>query len=177
MKPQRLSGTHSEGLCIYIKMMKEIKLTQGFVALVDDEDFERVNAIKWHVYKSKHTSYAIGAIYPNGKQKSIWIHQVIMNPYDRNIIIDHKDHNGLNCQKYNLRKCTRSQNCQNKKLISNCKSEYKGVTKSKYRFRSRITKDKILVHIGYFKTEIEAAKAYDIKAKELFGEFALINFD
>ena len=84
--------------------MKEIILTQGQVALVDDEDFEYLNQWKWCAIKSRKTYYTTRTIYIPCKMTVI-MHRIIMNtPLD--MTVDHIDHNGLNNQKYNLRICT-----------------------------------------------------------------------
>ena len=81
-------------------------------------------------------------------------------------------------QKYNLRETTHAQNQRNKKARETGTSRYKGVTlrKSYTKWRATIILNKKYIHIGYFINEIDAAKAYDEKAKELFGEFAWLNF-
>jgi hypothetical protein len=93
------------------KSMKRIKLTQGKYALVDDEDFEKLNKHKWYfhqgyVHRNSKTFF--------GKRKVISLHRAIMN-YPKNKQIDHIDGNGLNCQKYNMRICTNNQNGKNQK--------------------------------------------------------------
>ena len=94
--------------------------------------------------------------------------------------IDHKDGNGLNNQKLNLRKCTILQNTQNRRKTDNKTSSiFKGVSKTKGRnkFSAYITINKKRKRLGQFVSEIEAAKAYDKEAKQAFGEFAKLNFE
>lgn len=159
--------------------MKQIKLTLGQVALVDDEDFEFLNQFKWQAVKKPNTFYAVKN-FPNGKGKqiSVYMHRIILQLKDSKIHCDHKDGNGLNNQKYNLREATHAQNQRNKKARETGTSRYKGVTlrKSYTKWRATIILNKKYIHIGYFINEIDAAKAYDEKAKELFGEFAWLNF-
>jgi hypothetical protein len=160
--------------------MKEIKLTQGKVALVDDEDFEYLNQFKWHAKKGCNTFYAKRSI----KGSTLSMHSLIMKP-PHGFEIDHKDLNGLNNQKDNLRICTRSQNQANRKKAKG-NSRYLGVCRlkgeiyngKKYRdtIIATINKDNKLIYLGSFKTEEEAAIAYDIAAKKLHGEFAYLNF-
>lgn len=150
--------------------MKEIKLSKGYAALVDDEDFEYLNQWKWYVYIDRSYKYAIRRDRNTGKR--IKMHRIILNAPD-NMLVDHIDHNGLNNQKTNIRLCTNSQNQWNMKGRRN---GFKGVSIDKYRFRSSIKYQGKTIHLGNFKTEIEAAIAYDKKAKELFGEFAYLNF-
>lgn len=160
--------------------MKEIQLTQGKVALVDDEDFEYLNQWKWHVRDNRNTFYAQRNEYDeNGKHLIIHMHRVILNLTDRHIFGDHIDFNGLNNQRYNLRIATRRQNNTNKKSSKNSTSSFLGVSyhKSRNNWRATIFKDYKQIHLGSFKTEIEAAKAYDKHALEIHGEFANLNFN
>ena len=150
--------------------MKEIKLTKGFVAQVDDEDYEYLNQWKWYVYIDRIYHYAIRT--ESKSRKRIKMHRVILNAPD-NIFVDHIDHDGLNNQRRNIRLCTNTQNQWNMKGRRN---GHKGVSKEKYCFRAAIKYQGKTIHLGSFRTESEAAQAYDIKAKELFGEFALLNF-
>jgi len=162
--------------------MKTIQLTQGQVALVDDEDFERVNQFKWYAHKKKSSYYAVRQVrQTNRKQKMCFLHRFIMDTPD-GILTDHRDHDGLNNQKYNLRNCTKYQNNCNKNKAKDKSSIYKGVSlvskRKKYIAHIRINRK--IVHLGYFpltpEGEILAAKAYDDKASEHFGEFAQLNF-
>jgi hypothetical protein len=160
--------------------MKQIPLSQGKFALVDDEDFEELNKHKWYAKKSRGVFYAsrTSKIKDNDESKTIHMHRVILGFTDLKIKCDHIDHNGLNNQKTNLRASTHVQNCNNRRSRKNSSSEYKGVSWSKFsnKWHSQIQTLGKKIHIGYFFDEIEAAKAYDEKAKELFGEFAYLNF-
>jgi hypothetical protein len=163
--------------------MKELLLTQSKVAFIDDEDFERVNKYKWRYAKSKkwNSAYAYGyntfQHADNQNRRTLPLHRFILglSPDDKRVV-DHIDGNGLNNLRANLRIATRSQNMANSKVRSS--STYKGVYSLKDRkaFKATITKNRISTHLGYFPTAIEAARAYDQKAKELFGEFAALNF-
>ena len=150
--------------------MKEIKLSKGFVAQVDDEDFEYLNQFKWYVYIDRVYRYALRR--DNKSRKRIKMHRVILNAPD-NILVDHIDHNGLNNQRNNIRLCTNTQNQWNMKGRRN---GFKGVSIENNRFRAAIKYQSKTIHLGNFKTEEDAAKAYDKKATELFGEFAYLNF-
>jgi hypothetical protein len=164
-------------------LMKEIKLTQGKVALVDDEDYESLNKHKWYAKIGKETFYAVRAIYGTGKQKNISMHRVIMGITDPKIPCDHRDNDGLNNQRNNLRVCSNNQNQANARKRKNTTSKYKGVS-----IHTRVIKDKtynswqarIIFNgksycLGYYKAEEQAATAYNKKAIEFFGEFAKIN--
>jgi hypothetical protein len=153
--------------------MKEINLTKGFVTQVDDEDYEFLNQWKWCVCEGKRVNYAVRNICRNDKKLNLGMHRVIMNtPIDMQV--DHIDHNGLNNQKSNMRNCKASQNQYNKRPFS--RSGYKGVYYINNYIVSQILINKKVTHLGSYKTEEEAAKSYDKKAKELHGEFALLNF-
>lgn len=160
--------------------MKEIKLTQGKVALVDDEDYEKVNCFKWNAIKDRNTFYAKRNIkVSNGLQRQTTIQmQRLIFGYCGILKIDHRDGNGLNNQKSNLRFATTSQNGMNRKPNKCALSKFKGVSfhKRHLKFISSIRINGNSYHLGYFTNEIEAAKAYDVKALELFGEFAYLNF-
>ena len=162
--------------------MKKIKIYSKkhgcFEVLVDDEDYPLVSQHKWYVtIQSRDRIYAITYIKKeNGKYTGLRMHRLIMSP-DKNEDIDHINHNCLDNRKANLRKCTRSQNSQNS-LSHTGTSIFKGVSWHKYVGRWQATivpSGSIKKHLGYFSNEIDAAKVYDKKALELFGEFALTN--
>ena len=162
-----------------IRIMKEIKLTQGKVTLVDDEDYEWLNSFKWYAGKHRNTFYALRAIPSHHcRQKTQRMHMLIMGERKIGMIIDHKDGNGLNNQRSNTRFCTIAQNGRNSQPQLGCTSIYKGVCWHirNNKFISHIIVDRKLKHLGYFNSEIEAAKAYDKAAKFHFKEFAYLNF-
>jgi hypothetical protein len=159
--------------------MKEIKLTQGKVALVDDEDFEYLNQWKWCAGEHGKTFYVRRNGYINGKRRTIQMHWLIMGDMEGKEI-DHKDGNGLNNQRDNLRFGTHRQNGMNCRKRGS-KSKYKGVYIQFVDGKCPIIGAGIKlngksVYIGRFKTEEEAARKYDEIALKEFGEFANINF-
>lgn len=158
--------------------MKQIPLTQGQFALVDDEDFEYLNQFKWYADKRSHTYYANTHIYKNQKNTVVSMHRIILGLTDSKIQGDHKDKNGLNNQRYNLRVCTCAQNQRNKKAREGGSSKYIGVHwhKKGNKWQSRIKMDGNQISLGLFTDEIEAAKAYDKAAKFYHQEFASLNF-
>jgi len=160
--------------------MKEIKLTQGQIALVDDEDFEYLSQWKWYASKQNDSSFiavrnARKAEYIDGVRYRIFMSRVIMNtPID--LVVDHRDHNPLNNQKYNLRNCSYSQNSQNMKL--NYEGlYYKGVAwhKASRKWQAHIQVNGKLTHLGSFENEENAALVYNTAAVKHFGEFAYLN--
>jgi len=158
-------------------IMKEIVLTKGQVALVDDSDYEWLNQWKWCAKKDKYTYYAYRKDYSLGKHNSVAIimHRLILQLNDPKIEVDHEDGNGLNNQRSNLRVATRTENIYNRKIFKNNQSGLKGVSLHRGRWRATIQKDKKAIHIGYFICKEDAAIAYNNKAIELHGDFARIN--
>lgn len=155
--------------------MKEIQLSQNKVALVDDEDFDTLNQFKWSAHKIGNNYYASRTIVVDGKHTLQYMHGAILNGKG----VDHRDMNGLNNQKNNLRFCTKSENGMNmrKRESATATSIYKGVSfyKPYGKWKARLMINRKEIHLGYFDTEIEAAKAYNAKAVELFLEFANLN--
>lgn len=158
----------------FYDIMKEIKLTQGQVALVDDENFEYLNQWKWFAHKGKNTFYAERKI---GTNKSKSMHRFILKLNDPKIFSDHIDHNGLNNQEYNLRSCTALQNARNTCSRKNSTSKYLGVSwYTKYKkWHAQIKGNRKIFHIGYYEKEVDAAIAYNKKAIKLHKEFANLN--
>ena len=153
--------------------MKRIPLTQNQFALVDDVDFEELSKHKWYASKLHYGGFVAKR---HKKGKVLLMSRVIMDaPKDKQV--DHRNHDTLlNCR-YNLRLCTNAQNHYNQRSRGGA-SKYKGVYfyKPTRKWQGQIKCNYKKQHLGYFDTEIEAAKAYDAKAIELFGEFARLNF-
>lgn len=156
--------------------MKEIPLTQGKVALVDDEDFDYLSQWKWCANKNWHTFYARRAIY-DPQQKAIYMHRSLLNAPD-GVEIDHIDGNGLNNTRCNLRLCTRRQNRINSNKRNNTSSKYKGVSWSKdaQKWHASISLNGARKCLGFFPSEDEAALAYNWAAIGIHGRFARLNF-
>lgn len=157
--------------------MKRLSLTQGKFALVDDADFESVCEFKWCAHRTGNRWYAVRGINSRGGKGSIQrLHSFLMPGISE---IDHKDGNGLNNQRENLRPVTRSQNSQAfRRKIVGASSKFRGVywSTSRQKWVAQIHKSNTHLHLGYFELEIDAARAYDAAAIKLFGEFASPNF-
>lgn len=156
--------------------MKQIPLTQGKFALVDDEDFEELSKHKWYANKIRWIFYAVRNIGTRPNRKAILMHRQIMNA-KKGQEIDHRNGDGLYNRKSNLRFCTTKQNQHNQKSQIGS-SRFKGVSWSKNnkKWLARIGFNYHQKYLGLFDNEIEAAKSYDQKAEEMFGEFANLNF-
>ena len=159
--------------------MKLIKLTQGKFAQVDDEDFKTLNKVKWRALKSGKNTYAYRMRYDTKRLYGVLMHRFLMGltGVDKDKKVDHIDHNPLNNQKCNLRICTSSQNNRNRTASKNKTSKYLGVSfrKNDGRWQSEITSNYKYKRIGCYKTEQEAALAYNRAAIEIHGEFANLN--
>lgn len=156
-----------------------IPLSRGLYTLVDRGDFERLSKYKWCIQKGKNTYYAVRYIsIQNGKQRLVRMHRAIMDiPVDMEI--DHKNGCGLDNRKQNLRPATHRQNIRNQRRQNRKKtSQYKGVYwyERDKKWMALIGFNYKRYYLGCFVDEVEAAKVYDTKARELFGEFARTNF-
>lgn len=148
--------------------MKKIPLTQGLFAIVDDEDFEELMKHKWHVDKGNSTFYASRAVI-SGKQ-NVRMHRQIMKATSPKVDVDHKNGNGLDNRRCNLRLCSRTLNNANAKIPKDNKSGYKGVCWDRDRKKWAVKIAKI--YIGRFNNLEDAVRAYNSKAREMYGDFA-----
>lgn len=154
---------------------RRIPLTQGQYAIVDPERYEELAKHKWYTVRNDGRYYAVRWV----KNKNVKMHQVIMGVREEGKVIDHVNGNGLDNRQANVRFATSQQNGWNKrKQRGNYSSQYKGVSWDKNRnvWRARIKYKGRSIHLGRFDTEEKAGRAYDAKARELFGEFAWLNF-
>lgn len=145
--------------------MKSIKLTQGKVAIVDDLDFDQLSQHKWYALRNGRRWYAA---------RVVLMHQELNGPRS-----DHRDGDGLNNVRSNLRSATRRQNAQGfQRKKKGCSSKYRGVSwnAATEKWRVVITVDGTQLYLGTYKDEEEAARTYDAAARQHFGEFASPNF-
>lgn len=161
--------------------MKKIQLTRQCFAIVDNDDYERLNKYKWfcnfYGYACRTETYPRINGEKRNRKKNILMHREIINcPIGKDT--DHKDMDKLNNQKTNLRICNRRMNNANLPKRKNCSSKYKGVSWNKQIKRwiaQTVDENSQHLHLGTFLKEEDAANAYNQKARELFGEFARVN--
>jgi len=146
--------------------MRTVHLTKGYEAVVSDEDYEEVSKYKWQVVvMNKKFLYALHKF----KRKTISLHRFLTKP-PKGFWVDHRDGNGLNNTRENLRVCTPQQNAWNRRGHT----EHKGVwsyNSKKNPWIASICIGGIDIHLGSFKTIEEATEAYERKAKEVHGDF------
>jgi hypothetical protein len=159
--------------------MKKIELSgnkgRGLFLLVDDDDFVEISKHKWYPFFYKYTCYAQRKIkLQDGRFGAEAAHRQVLNA-KKGEVVDHIDHDGLNCQKNNIRICTRARNAQNR-IIQKNKSGFKGVhIQRSGLYQATISYNKKKITIGTFATPEDAARAYDIAAIKHHGEFAYLN--
>lgn len=140
-------------------------MTRGKFALVDDDDFEKINQFKWFFHDM---GYAC-------RKQRILMHRIIMNP-PKNMEVDHINGNGLDNQRKNLRIVTHKQNMYNQKVQKNSISKLKGVRhmrdNRKKPWQAYICPDRKFISLGYFDSAKEAATAYEKAAQKFYGEYA-----
>jgi len=149
-------------------LAKEVALSNGMVALVDDEDYERVAAIRWHASSRK------GCTYARANKPPITMHRLILGP-PPGIPVDHANGNGLDNRRENLRVANAPFNSANSKRRMGL-AGYRGVFLDHGKFRAQITVNGQRRYLGSFATAEDAAVAYDAVAREAFGVFARLNF-
>ena len=157
---------------------RRIKLTRGQYAIVDVEDFERLNQYKWFCTYHGYAARKVPRKLKKGNETHVLMHRELC-PAPNEMVVDHINRNPSDNRKANLRPATKQQNCWNAKFKRKPgSSRYTGIYFDK-------RKGKWLVHMGidgrsrsfrYYTDEVEAAKAYDRVAKQYRGEFAVLNF-
>lgn len=156
--------------------MRIIPLTQGQMAQVDDEDFERFSKYRWRALRTSNTFYAVRwGSEPN--HHIMMHHEVLGESPGSGYEVDHRDGSGVNNQQLNLRWVTNKQNQMNRRSFIGT-SQYKGVcwNKASRKWQTQIRVNSRLKYLGRFDSEEDAARAYDAAALEHFGEFARLNF-
>lgn len=159
--------------------MKEIKLNEGKVAIVDDEDYERLMAMgKWRLNKAGYVFRSLCFKNQCGKwsTKGFWLHRDILNP-PKDMVIDHINGDKLDNRKCNLRICKQAENNRNTKVNKTNKIGLKGVSKrsTSKNYYARIMVNRKYIYLGDFTCPVEAARAYNAAAIKYHREFAKLN--
>ena len=168
----------------------EIPLSRGFVAIVDADDYEWLSKYKWCVVTNGkrfgNRPFALTTVKAeyDGETwtKRELMHRMILGIRQRDsVVVDHINGNSLDNRRNNLRVTSQANNAMNRRKIKKTASQYKGVTRRKSktgapRWVASIRKDRIPFRLGHFLLEEDAALAYDAAAREMFGNFACLNF-
>jgi hypothetical protein len=161
----------SDGTSVFILERRDGSTLDCFI---DTADYDTVKSFRWSAVPDKQTFYA-----HTGFPRRTTLHRLLFPDSEE---VDHRDHNGLNNRRSNLRLATGLQNARNKAKSTNrvFTSRYKGVSFVEHgnwqRFKAGIRVNGKDAHLGFFESEEEAARAYDAAATERFGEFACLNF-
>ena len=160
---------------------REIELSQGMIALVNDDDYGRINSSKWCVARGRQGRLvAMRTDRNDEQQRTVLMHREIIgeNLIPKGFVIDHINGNPLDNRRQNLRICKRGQNTKNCKKYTNNTTGFMGVH---YNIRlnkwtAKIQSNGISYWLGTFVSPMEAAMAYDEAASDLHNEFATLNF-
>jgi hypothetical protein len=162
--------------------MRTIELTKAKVAIVDDEDYEMIvsSGYRWTAFENRSRCYAGTAFRTPDGMRAVLMHRFIMGVTEREIEVDHINGNPLDNRRSNLRLATRGQNAKNRRKKVTAKLKYKGIEidrgNGQSPYRARIYVDGKAIRLGSYKTQEEAARAYDNGARKYHGEFARLNF-
>ena len=159
---------------------RRIPLAEGKYVLLDPDDYERIAHYTWNLITDGNNKYAVRFVEGSRTRshKTISMHREIFSS-PKGLCVDHINGNGLDNRKENLRLASKMQNCWNrKKMRGNCTSRFKGVwwNKKSKKWESSVFCDGKSHYLGFFNDEEAAARAYDAKARELYGEYARPNF-
>lgn len=152
-----------------------IPLTRGMYARVNAEDAAIIQGLSWHTYSGPTGIWYAASKTKN--RKTIRMHRMIVGAKPGEVV-DHADSDGLNNTRTNLRVTNQSNNSANRRISSSNRSGFKGVSfdKTTGKWRATIKKNGLKLHLGRYHDIEQAARAYDVKARELFGQFAQLNF-
>ena len=168
----------------YINNLEQWRSVSGFPNYMVSSHGRVMNIRTFRMLRPQMNTpgYLFIVLYSDGDVSNKRIHRLVAEEFILNLTnlpcVDHKDRNKLNNHISNLRRCTKKENSQNMSKRKNTSSVYKGVGfyKPLNKWRSQIHHNDRLIHLGYFSDEVEAGRAYDRKAIELFREFAVLNF-
>jgi hypothetical protein len=173
-RPRPVRTAQSEPRASDDPWVRHIPLTQGLYARVDASDYPWLSRHNWCAKHDGHTYYAMRRRHG----KVIYMHQEIMLPAE-GYVVDHINGHGWDNCRRNMRICTRNQNMRNRaKCTRPCTSPYKGVSRNRKTGQciARIGYKGEKIYLGTFKTDREAARAYDRAAVLFHGPYARLNF-
>ncbi|MGA2323912.1 MAG: HNH endonuclease [Sedimentisphaerales bacterium] len=160
----------------YGYIYRRIYLGEGKWAILDQKDYYRLRIFKWVVYGNGTNLYAVRLQFTeSNKTSTVYMHREIMNP-PAGLVVDHKNCDGLDNRRSNLRFATQAQNTRNRRKKKNAVSQFRGVWFHKGKWGSQICSQGKRMFLGRFDNEIDAARAYDAAARKYHGEFARLNF-
>ncbi len=157
-----------------------IPLKEGYEAIIDAQDIDSASRFVWNlVFNGEKTiAYAKAnvpeGVIPGWKSSSVALHQIVFGANPK-LQIDHKNRNGLDCRRKNLRQATRAQNCANRVWPKGTRCPYRGVAPSGSKWIGKIQRERKQIYLGIFETAEQAAVAYNKAAVEIHGEFAVLN--
>lgn len=158
--------------------MKKLLLSQGFEALIDDEDFDRVSRFRWHVNGNRNYRYATRMVGKNPQKSLSLANFILKSVSSRRCIVYYKNSNTLDCQKENLTLAERSKaHTRSKKTSKLCSSVFKGVSWSSKckKWHVFLQHNRKRIWLGQYDRELDAAKAYNTAALKYHGEEAFQN--
>ncbi|MFA5300480.1 MAG: HNH endonuclease [Lutibacter sp.] len=174
---QKIAGSHQSCLVGNFKKLYlggKLKNRKRQFAMIDKEDYSRFSKFSWSLQEGVNTTYAVTAV----SGSICGLHRLVMNlDIEDPREVDHRNHNGLDNRKCNLRVCTRSENMMNRYKSGTNISGFKGVSYScvRKKWRARINVDGKEIYLGCFSSEVIASKVYNLAAKKYFKEFACLN--
>jgi hypothetical protein len=169
--PRQVRPIRIEGNIAYVP------LTKGYEAVIDAADVALVEAHNWCASVDANTVYAQRKDCSGPKKRTVWLHRAIMGE-PSGLKVDHKDGNGLNNRRYNLREATHAENMRNRRTNENNTSGFKGVylNKQSEKWCAQIKLNGKNRQLGRFDTPEEAHAAYATASAKLHGEFAKLTF-
>lgn len=154
--------------------MKKIELSRGEFAIVDDGDYSYLSQFNWYITTK---GYAVRKQNDgNGRRYEVFMHRELLD-CPKGKFVDHINRNKIDNRRGNLRIATNRQNGINRGLFPNNTSGYKGVSfcRNSKKWVANLNSGGTMIHLGYYDNKEDAAKAYNLKAEELYGEFAFLN--
>lgn len=157
-------------------MPAKIPLTNGMAALVDEQDAHLVAGFRWYARRTDQTWYATRFVPKQNRGAPLYMHNLIIVIGDPNLIPDHRDGNGLNNTRDNLRPASRRQNSANTKKPADSVSPYKGITMVAGKWQARVLRNGKRLYLGRYSDADKAATVYDEAIRAIDGEFGTFNF-